>query len=219
MPMRRRSLLPLWIFCLAAAVTAAAVVDPIMERLSNTGIFGPGTLTDRSNLDIVPALGAAAALSLVVLIGLVRRTLAGASHVPGWLHISARAADDATLPRVLPAIYALQIATLFAMETVEQVIVAGHPLGGSIWLGGPPALSLLLHAVGCVAITVVLSRVLRWSAQTLLEIVAIVRELVLATLGAPAPATAASAWRTTIRRPLEEIIERLTGRAPPYLFA
>ncbi|TAM86979.1 hypothetical protein EPN42_12190 [bacterium] len=217
--MRRRSPFPLWIFCLAAAMTAAAVVDLIMERLSNTGIFGPGAFTDHSNLDIVPALGAAAALSLIVVIGLVRRTLAGASYAPRWLRITARAAGDATLPRVLPAIYTLQIATLFAMESVEQVIVAGHPLGGSIWLGGPPLLSLLLHALGCVALTTILSHVLRWSAQTLLEIVAIVRELVLATLGAPASTAAVSAQRTTLRRPLEEVIERLTGRAPPYLFA
>lgn len=217
--MHRRSPLPLWIFCLAAAATAAAVVDLIMEGLSNTGIFGPGVFTDHSNLDIAPALGAAAALSLIVVIGLVRRTLAGAGYAPRWLRISARAAGDATLPGVLPAIYALQIATLFAMETLEQAIVAGHPLGGSIWLGGPLVLSLLFHAVGCVALTTLLSRVLRWSAQTLLEIVAIVRELAFAVFGAPAPAAAASTRRTTIRRPLEEIIERLTGRAPPYLFA
>lgn len=207
------------VFCLAAAVTAAAVVDPIMERLSNAGVFGPGTFTDHSNLDIVPALCVGAALALLFVMGLVRRTLTRTSYAPRWLRISAHAVDDVMLLRALPAIYAMQIATLFAMETVEQMIVAGHPLGGSIWLGGPVALSLLLHAVGCVVLSMALSRVLRWSAQTVVDIVVIACRLVSGTLEAPVPVAATSAPRTAIRRPLEEVLERLTGRAPPYLSA
>ena len=37
------------------------------------------------------------------------------------------------------------------METMEQIVVYGHPLGGMLWLGGPIAISLVLHAFACAA--------------------------------------------------------------------
>jgi len=213
--MRPKISVPLVVFCLAAAVTAAALVDPVMERLSNTGVFGPGPFTDHSNLDVVPALCVGAAFSVTFVIGLVRRTLAKTCYAPRWLRVSARAMDSATITRLLPAIYAMQIGALFAMETVEQTIVTGHPLGGSIWLGGPIAVSLLLHAMGCVAFTAALSRVLNWLAQTLVHVVTFVCQLVFGHVDAPA-VPSAYARRTTIRRPLEDVLERLKGRAPPF---
>ena len=41
---------------IAAAVIAAAIADPMIESASNAGWFGPGILTDHSNLDVLPAL-------------------------------------------------------------------------------------------------------------------------------------------------------------------
>ena len=45
----------LW-YCAATAIIAAAIADPCVEFASNSGWFGPGRFTDRSNLDVVPAL-------------------------------------------------------------------------------------------------------------------------------------------------------------------
>ena len=45
----------LW-FSVAVAIIAAAVADPILESASNAGLFGHGSFTDHSNLDVLPAL-------------------------------------------------------------------------------------------------------------------------------------------------------------------
>ncbi|TAM60913.1 hypothetical protein EPN52_04120 [bacterium] len=195
--------MPLVVFCVAAACTAAALVDPLMETLSNSGLFGPGPLTDHSTIDVIPALGVGAALSLTFIIALVRRTLA-------------RAVDRVALPPLLPVIYALQLSALCAMETVEQIVITGHPLGGTIWLGGPMLISLSVHAAGCVVVTLALSRLLRWSARTLVRVVALVYLLVFGRPRAPLAALA-SAFRAAIRRPIQDALERLAGCAPPAL--
>jgi hypothetical protein len=39
-------------FCLAAALVAASITDPLVEFASNSGMFGPGSFTDHSNQDV-----------------------------------------------------------------------------------------------------------------------------------------------------------------------
>jgi len=104
------------------------------------------------------------------------------------------------------------------METLEQVAVIGRPLGGIIWLGGPVAVSLLLHAAGCLAFAWLLARALRWSAETIVDVVAFIRQLFCAlvpqrTVRPPRALDLAPA------RFLEPILARLNGRAPPSLSA
>jgi hypothetical protein len=125
---------------LAVAVIAAAVADPIVEFASNAGWFGPGNFTDRSNLDVFPALVVGLGALALYLIGRAPAILAGTA-----------------LPRrlvsLVPAIFVLQIAVLYVMETAEQFIVGGHTLGPVVWLGGPITASLAIHAALCVTVT------------------------------------------------------------------
>jgi hypothetical protein len=206
------------IFCLDAAIAAAAVIDPILESLSNKGVFGAGHYTDRSNLDVVPALCVALALSLVVAIGIARRVLARNCYAPEWLRLSATALEDLALRPLLPAVFILQIAALFTMETIEQVAVAGHPLGGAVWLGGPVAISLALHAIGSVFVTWTIARILQWSGQTLADVVVFVRRLI-QTLRAGDVKPLTRIAKAPSLRFLEPVLARLKGRAPPYHFA
>jgi len=137
-------------FCIAAALVAASIADPLVEFASNGGAFGAGSFTDHSNWDVFPALGAGVALVAVYIALRVRRALLRAG-----VHESLR---PSALLALLPYVFAVQIALLYVMETAEQFVVAGHALGGVIWLGGPAPVSLAAHAVICVLTTFLLGR-------------------------------------------------------------
>jgi hypothetical protein len=144
-------------FCIAAAAIAAATADPLVEGVSNAGWFGRGSYTDHSNLDVLPTLALGAILGVLYLVFRVRRDLLQAS-------------DDAlhtTVSRLLVPIFGLQLALLASMETLEQIVVAGHSLGRTVWLGGPIWFSLSVHAAVCVAVSFGLARVLQaWASTT-----------------------------------------------------
>lgn len=151
------------VFAVAAAIMAAATMDPIVERLSNAGCFGAGTFTDHSNADVIPALCAGALFSLLFVV-LATMRLFG-------IRVPAHEFDELSVRRMLPAIFALQIAVLFVMETTEQHFVLGHFLGGAVWLGAPAPISLLLHFGGCVLTSLALSRALRALATGVVTVV------------------------------------------------
>ena len=136
-------------FCLAAALVAASIADPLVEFASNRGVFGRGVWTDHSNQDVLPALCAGLLLAAVYV---ALRTLR---------LLKRRFVAPAAAGSLLPYVFALQIALLFVMETLEQQVVTGHALGGTVWLGGPPPASLAAHAVACVAVTFLLGRLTR----------------------------------------------------------
>ncbi|HZO92521.1 MAG TPA: hypothetical protein VFB22_02035 [Candidatus Baltobacteraceae bacterium] len=170
------------LFCLAASIVSAALADPLVESLSNSGAFGPGRFTDHSNGDVLPALGAGLLLATLFVFGLVRRTFVAAPlrRTPAWLHASHAALPVRAAIRLLPATFALQIATLFVAESVEQLAVAGHLLGGTVWLGGPAFASLSIHATVGLAVVVVLARLLDWIARGIVDVIVSLRRLVLA---------------------------------------
>ena len=159
-----------WGFIAAAAVGAAALVDPIVEGLSNAGFFGAGRLTDGSNADVLPALCIAGVLFCVAAASMAIRIFSHESYPPPWLRRCARKLHSTPLTRLIPAIFVLQMLSLFTMETVEQIVTAGHPLGGFIWLGGPILISIALHLGGCIVTTIVLSQAIAVSARTVARI-------------------------------------------------
>jgi hypothetical protein len=152
-------------FCASVAVIAAAIADPLIEFASNAGWFGAGSFTDRSNLDVVPAL-----LAGVVLLGIFlarkARALLTDRRLPG------RARE------LVPIALALQICVLYVMETAEQFVTAGHALGPTVWLGGPVLVSLTVHAVVCAAVTAAILRLRRVLAETALRAIAFIASIV-----------------------------------------
>src|SRR5260370_12111876 len=97
------------VFALATALTGAAAVDPIVERMSNGGLFGAGAFTDHSNLDVVPAFVVAFVLSVVFVIGVARRALVRRCYAPQWLRSSASEIDRNVLRGNLPEVFGLQV--------------------------------------------------------------------------------------------------------------
>ena len=190
------------LFCIAAATSAATLADPLLESASNAGWFGPGNFTDRSNADVVPALVFSVALGLFF--ALFRaRLLIGPRSVAFGRSLREALGMRASKPlvRLLPAILAAQVGILFCMETLEQVVVDGHPLGGFVWLGAPVAIALGLHAVACIAVTFALARLLDGLTGVAVHFALFFREIF--------------PKLTLLRRPPAQIFERAIDLAQP----
>ncbi|MHB8145773.1 MAG: hypothetical protein ACYDGM_00735 [Vulcanimicrobiaceae bacterium] len=146
-------------FVCVVAVLGAAIADPLMECASNAGWFGAGHFTDRSTVDVLPAL-AVAVFAACMLAGLqIAKLVTG--RAAGWILASDAVLRKQSLLRALPVAFGLQLAVLYGMETLEQLVVRGHMLGGTIWLGGPAAISLLVHAIVCLCVAFAALRLLR----------------------------------------------------------
>lgn len=196
------------LFVVAVAVLAAAIADPLVEYVSNAGLFGPGALTDHSSLDVLPALLIGATFVLVQ--ALLRAHTALSKQLRA-------ASDSLTIPSLLamlPAIFIVQIGVLFAMETLEQFAVFGHGLGGLIWLGGPVAVSLLVHALFCVGSTLLVAKSLRAMTHTVVRLVRILRELVTLRARVTTPLLRALHDLVAVRT-LAPVVCRIGERAPP----
>jgi hypothetical protein len=189
------------LFCLVAAFSAATFADPLVEAASNAGAFGRGTFTDHSNLDVLPALVASAVLALLYVFLRARPLVAPKSF--GFV-------------RLLPAIFGAQLAVLYGMETVEQIVVAGHPLGGSIWLGAPAVIGLALHGVACILTSYALARGLDALTRAAVDIALFVRAIFLRM-----PSVRPSALRFRVDPPatarMHPLASRSGKRAPPLL--
>ena len=205
------------LFCIAVAIMAAAAADPLVEFGSNAGLFGPGNYTDHSNLDVVPAVLVALLFAALHLFLRIRGALMGPREASRlWLRQSSDALGSAMLLRLLPAAFAIQIVALYSMETAEQFVVAGHAFGGTIWLGGPTAASLTVHAAFCLIVTLTVGRTLRAFARTAVQIVRLIREL--ATLPAHCGRPLfLPLLRVRTLRLSSPIPSRIGERAPPVL--
>jgi hypothetical protein len=167
-------------FIAAVAFLAAAVGDVVLENISNAAIFWHGHYTDQSTIDVLPVTSAAL-VTLTIALGMIvrdRLQRLGMSTRTFWSSVS-RALPRQVIVRLIPAIFALQLLTLFTMETAEQVLVYGHPLDGTLWLGGPIAVSLTTHlflscigALGC-------ARVVTMLAEPLVRIVRLILAYIL----------------------------------------
>jgi|SRR5579872_2510434 len=204
----------LW-FCAAVAMIAASIADPLMEGASNAGWFGPGNFTDHSNWDVVPVVMVGLVFVALHLCLRVRKALAGAQHFPNWLRLTADALGP-SVTRLVPFIWLAQILVLYLMETTEQQVVYGHVLGGTLWLGGPAAVSLTAHAAICALVTASAARVLRAFADATVQLVQIVRALGKFPAFA-APATPLNLFDLFDLHRSVRVLCRIGERAPPVL--
>lgn len=212
-----RCSLRLW-FCLAVAVIAAAIGDPLVEFASNSGWFGRGNFTDHSNLDVLPALIAGVAFAIFHVALRVKRALADPGKAAPELLRASSAALRPGIAGLLPATFALQIAALFLMETAEQYAVYGHALGGLVWLGGPALVSVAVHAVLCAVVAVAIARTVRALAVTTLRVIRLVRALAAFPAHGARPIALRRRAAVSIDRS-RPVLCRIGERAPPLLLA
>lgn len=187
-----------------------------MESASNAGWFGRGSFTDHSNLDVVPALLVGLMLAAFRFAWKMRAALWNRDEPSQNLLRASGTALGAGVARLLPGIFILQIAAVYGMETVEQYVVWGHVLGGSIWLGGPVVASLTLHAVICCAVAFAATRMVRVLAEATLRVVSMIRALS-AAWALPAPPILQRRYRVAPFNRSLFALSCMRERAPPLL--
>lgn len=201
-------------FLLAVAILAAAIGDPLVETIANSGIVGAG-YSDNIHTSVIPAMTVGALLALLLLVLRVLRLVRPAGERP--IDVARRFAAGSPL-RHVPLVYGLQLIVLFIMESAEQAFAGGCLLGGTAWLGGPVLFSLAVHALIGTGCTVLAARAMR----AILRRCAVIIDRALASLldafERPNPAAfarrsdAASLRCTTLLR-----ASRLGERASPLL--
>ncbi len=202
----RRTAIRVW-FTLAAAVIAAAIADPFVEAVSNAGWFGPGNFTDHSTLDVMPALFSGVVLIAVCLALRIRRELLRASGE----------ALRTDIGRLFPALFATQLVVLWTMESCEQLVVAGHPLGGTIWLGGPICFSLTVHALIGLGVAFGLAHAVCACASTTARMIRRIRALATRAMHAPPPLALRQRGRVCLAHDAP-VHSGIGNRAPPFAF-
>jgi len=133
---------------LAIALVGAAIADPLVESISNTGVFGRG-FRDDNHQSVVAVLLAGGILALLLLGARLRFAFGEAMASRDWVLEAVRGFAQTAGSRRLATIFAAQIGIVFAMEWSEQWLCCGAPLHGLSWLGGPIAFSLALNFVVC----------------------------------------------------------------------
>jgi hypothetical protein len=201
--MRRLSRLP---FLLAVALIAAAIGDPLVETIANTGILGPGYL-DNNHSSVVPALIAGFSVAVLLIGWQCRQFLR-------WRHnVVERPLAD------MPYVFALQLAALFAMESCEQILCEGGMLGGTAWLGGPVWFSLFAHGLIGAICTVLVARGMRAIVPRAATLVETVFERVLCTFGQTVATLFVRRDDDAMRARTQVLhVHQCGERAPPLLF-
>jgi len=203
----------LWL-CAVVAIIGAAFADPCVEFASNAGWFGRSDFTDHSNLDVIPTLIVGLALCVAIIIRRVGQLAFGgqAARLYEWLRSLGRALRARNIAPLLPAAFVMQMLVLFSMESVEQVVVRGHLLGGVIWMGGPILASMLAHTLVCIATAYALTRTLPGFARCAARIATLI-------YASRIPAGDATAFRLHIDRTAlvlqVPLLFGLGERAPP----
>jgi hypothetical protein len=187
------------LFGFAVAALAAAVGDVVVETLSNRGTFGPGRFTDGSNADVLPVVALGALLLFGFLGYCIRRR-------------SVKTLSFAAALRIVPAIYIAQIALLWSMETLEQLLVVGHWFGGGVWLGGPVLVSLAAHALICALVTVLALAFIRFLEPRALRVIRALRAIAVRPL---VPALSTAFEERPVHAVRKPSIERRAKRGPP----
>lgn len=205
-------------FLIAVALVAAALGNALVERVSNSGIFGPSYF-DNNHLSVVPALLAGIVLTLEA-IGLRGFALYRHARIRGddWLIDAATCIAARAPARELPYVLVMQMAALFAMESTEQLLLGGKLLGGTVWLGGPILFSLLVHGL----IGTVCTFLLGWSMRAISETVAslvVTAIAFIAILTSRGAAGAILARRDDLAFPRAQSphVRQIGERAPPLL--
>lgn len=204
-------------FCLAVALIAGALADPLVESVSNTGVFG-GHYADDNHITIVPTLLVGVVLVLQISIVRCFATRRQSGLHRDWLVDVAMRISARPPMQDFACVFGLQIAALFVMESLEQIVGGGRLLGGTAWLGGPIAFSLLTHALVCVGCMFAVNGAMRAIVTTFAALIRVAIDFILVPLTRAASCILASrnADPTCLRAQTSHV--RHNGeRAPPPL--
>ena len=202
----------------AIALVAAALGDPLVETISNTGIFGPGFVDD-NHQSVVTVLVAGIVLGLLLFVARFRRTAVRSN--PGsrdWLREVVGGLSKTSSSRHIASIFAAQVAVVYGMEFCEQQLAPGTSMHGLSWLGAPIVPSLAIHLAVCVCCAYVIRHATRAILPCFIAVICNVLDRILVEF-------ARNAARSVFVSSIEQLVchveltaaQRIRGRAPPAL--
>ncbi len=205
------------LFLSCAALVAAAIADPLVESVSNSGVLG-GRYDDDNHLGVLPFLLAGIGLAAAILVARCARIWRGSrDRSRDWLIDAAKDISSRAPLADLPVLFALQLAALYALEASEQLL-AGGDVGTMAWLGGPIAFSLLVHGLVGAGCMLLLGTLMRAILRTFASLAYGVLRL---TWIARSRATVPAVRRNRARQPYacaqSPHVRQIGGRAPPFL--
>jgi hypothetical protein len=101
---------------------------------------------------------------------------------------------------------------LFFMETLEQRLVLGRFLGGTIWLGAPTAASLALHAVTCILVALLGLAAVRFLEPRAVRLIRTLLASAAFPLNVP---VAGVRWTCPERQSRSTLLHEVAKRGPP----
>jgi hypothetical protein len=108
--------------------------------------------------------------SIAMIVGLLGFAIADRGT---WFADLVREVEEIRATRIFVAIVLLGALTLFAMESLEQIVATGHLLGSLTWLGTSPSLALLV----ILSVSAAMSFCIVRCAHSLLAVIGAVRSL------------------------------------------
>ena len=196
----------------AAGLLAAGLTDPLIERLADAGLFGPG-FHDDTQAGALPAVACALlVVAQIALMHAVRSLRGGRRDVARGLvaaFVSRHPARDALLA------FAVELACVYAIETCEALFAGGNAPGALRWLGGPPLVSLALYAVAALIVTAAVAAAARALAHSFRAVLHVAIRFI-RLRAAYRAGTRPRPRRTAPLRARSSILPRRTGeRGPP----
>ena len=194
-------------FFVAVALVAAAIADPIVETVANSGVLGAG-YADNDHSSVIPTLVIGGFLALLV------------ASARAWTLALARHVAERTPLEDLPYVVPLQFVALFMMETAEQMLAGGRLLGGTAWLGGPVWFSVSVHIVAGATCTLLIACGMRAIVRRCAALVSIALDLILCARGRGAGLLFIQRRHETTHAYAQRFHVGQAGeRAPPLLLA
>jgi hypothetical protein len=216
----RKASFPLLILLLASAVVCAADLGHgVMVTLDRIGLTG-GPYGLYSHGATTPTLFAGLIFAIIGIMAYVGDALVEAASVRvDWLaDCAARIARIHVIP-LAGIVFLVQIPLLYAMETFEQTLAFGHPLGLLTTFGGPLYIALVVHALSAF----IMSSCAILFSRSITQAVRIVARAVAPYLRRPAKVTSltAGARHTPVglrakRRRLMPLARHIANRPPPF---
>jgi hypothetical protein len=204
-------------FLIAVALIAAALGDPLVETVSNTGLIGRG-YSDNNHLSVIPTLIAGALLAFLLICRHCLELLRRPAEHRDWLVDMATRISARSPSQDLPYVLVLQFAALYCMESAEQLFFGGKLLGGTVWLGGPIWFSICTHVLLGSACAILAARAMRSIVKRCATLVRVALEFLLdAFSGEDSAVFARLRDNGASFRPQRVYVHQLGERAPPLL--
>lgn len=200
-----------------AAMAAAASGHATVDLLAYLRLYS-GAYAGYRHSGIVPAVATVAAIAfgfaaLTVMTAILRRNV----------DVDRRAVLGAMpqpSPKAIALVFCLQMPALLGVEALEQIQRFGHPLGIAASLGGPPLVSLAIHAICSIVVAMLSFGAIRAIAKTIVTVARIVAPLIRRTaIAAHTHLAARLRSANTDRRSVltAPLALRIANRPPPHL--